>query len=308
MPFFDEQTAQRLRFLHFSIKNKIEEAEAAGINWVDSQPTKYNANNEITQLILEWFDENPDPDDDDVHALAEDLDMEPDDLEEIIYELATEHAAEDNGLSTDESDEDVLTVEIAQAIGDEIGINWEEAAFDPEQLLAGIKVELEHGKKDPETNVTDDDLLATAKIAWAHLKEMADYYVKLKELEDSANAEVDTDNAESVSGVGEVESEKGTNSFNEGFPGKVGRAYITMCPECKAINSADYWEQSKCDTCHRDSIPGYFWTHTEEEMKSGGPKESIPDHLQAKFNEVTGIDVPRPDETEQEFQIRMSKK
>ena len=34
-----------------------------------------------------------------------------------------------------------------------------------------MNVELEHGTHDPETNVTDDDVIVTAKIARAHLNE-----------------------------------------------------------------------------------------------------------------------------------------
>jgi hypothetical protein len=52
----------------------------------------------------------------------------------------------------------------------------------------GLLVELEHGTRDPETNVTDDDVSLTAKIALAHLKEFPDYYTRLAEME----AEADT--------------------------------------------------------------------------------------------------------------------
>ena len=34
-----------------------------------------------------------------------------------------------------------------------------------------MNVELEHGTHDPETNVTDDDVVVTVKIARAHLNE-----------------------------------------------------------------------------------------------------------------------------------------
>ena len=42
----------------------------------------------------------------------------------------------------------------------------------------GLEVEPEHGAAIPETNVTNDDPLLTGKIAWAHLKEMSDYYTR----------------------------------------------------------------------------------------------------------------------------------
>jgi hypothetical protein len=47
-------------------------------------------------------------------------------------------------------------------------------------------VELEHGTVDPNTNVTDDDPVATGKIALAHLNEFPDYYTRLLELEEEA--------------------------------------------------------------------------------------------------------------------------
>ncbi len=42
--------------------------------------------------------------------------------------------------------------------------------FDIYDLKRGMDEELEHGLCDPETNVTNDDPVITAKIAWAHLK------------------------------------------------------------------------------------------------------------------------------------------
>ena len=51
----------------------------------------------------------------------------------------------------------------------------------------GLLVELEHGTGDLETNVTDDDLSQTGKIALAHLKEFPDYYSPLAALEAEAD-------------------------------------------------------------------------------------------------------------------------
>jgi len=77
-----------------------------------------------------------------------------------------------------------FTAEEAKIIGEQIGIDW--SKVDLEQFAQGLHVELEHGAHDSETNVTDDDLLMTGKIAWAHLKEFADYYTRLKKMEDEA--------------------------------------------------------------------------------------------------------------------------
>jgi hypothetical protein len=51
-----------------------------------------------------------------------------------------------------------------------------------------MDVELEHGTQDPDTNVTDDDVLITAKIARAHLNEFPDYYTRLAAMESEAEA------------------------------------------------------------------------------------------------------------------------
>ena len=48
--------------------------------------------------------------------------------------------------------------------------------YTPEEFLTGINIELEHGKINPSTNVTNDDLITTAKIALAHLNEFPNYY------------------------------------------------------------------------------------------------------------------------------------
>jgi len=50
---------------------------------------------------------------------------------------------------------------------------------DLEQLRIGLEVELEHGRRDALTNVTDDDPLLTAKIALANLRELPDYYTQV---------------------------------------------------------------------------------------------------------------------------------
>lgn len=48
--------------------------------------------------------------------------------------------------------------------------------FTPEEFLTGINIELEHGTINPQTNVTNNDLIMTAKIALAHLNEFPNYY------------------------------------------------------------------------------------------------------------------------------------
>ena len=74
----------------------------------------------------------------------------------------------------------------ARRIGEEIGIEWDSAPFDVEQFRMGLRVELEHGRHDSRTNVTDDDPIMTGKIALAHLNEFPDYYTRLDQMEEEA--------------------------------------------------------------------------------------------------------------------------
>lgn len=48
--------------------------------------------------------------------------------------------------------------------------------FTVEEFLNGINIESEHGFVSPSTNVTNNDLIATSKIALAHLNEFPNYY------------------------------------------------------------------------------------------------------------------------------------
>ena len=87
-----------------------------------------------------------------------------------------------------------ITADEAKAVGEKLGITWKD--FDVDQFRMGMDVELEHGVRDPETNVTNDDTMMTGKIAWAHLKEFPDYYVRLEQMEEAAEAYWDAKKAE----------------------------------------------------------------------------------------------------------------
>jgi hypothetical protein len=79
-----------------------------------------------------------------------------------------------------------FTAKEAQAIGEELGVDF--GATSLEQFRLGLGVELEHGARDPQTNVTGDNELLTGKIAWAHLKEIPDYYTRLLDMEQEAES------------------------------------------------------------------------------------------------------------------------
>jgi Protein of unknown function (DUF5661) len=79
-----------------------------------------------------------------------------------------------------------FTIEQVRAVAAEIGLDFGRVSFDVEQFRRGMEVELEHGSRDPLTNVTNDDPMATGKIAWAHLREFPDYYDRLSAMEAEA--------------------------------------------------------------------------------------------------------------------------
>ena len=79
-----------------------------------------------------------------------------------------------------------ISADDAQNIGARLGVDW--ADIDLAEFRQGLEVELEHGARDAQTNVTNDDLVLTGKIAWAHLKEVPDYYRRLDQMETEADA------------------------------------------------------------------------------------------------------------------------
>lgn len=55
-----------------------------------------------------------------------------------------------------------------------LNIDFKNFSFD--DFKRGINIELEHGKINPKTNITNNNLTMTAKIALAHLNEFPNYY------------------------------------------------------------------------------------------------------------------------------------
>jgi len=108
----------------------------------------------MIDVVIRFFQENPNPSDDQVHKFAEEQGMEPDDLEEKIYEL----------LSS-----------LINLKGSEIP----DEKFDSKELSKGTKVEKEHH---------DNPIIAKA-ISKSHLLEIKDYYTRLKKMENEAGIE-----------------------------------------------------------------------------------------------------------------------
>jgi hypothetical protein len=79
-----------------------------------------------------------------------------------------------------------FTTDEARAVATELGIDFGALGCDLEQSRMGLGVELEHGPRDPETDVSGDDVSVTGKIALAHLTEFPDYYTRLAVMEREA--------------------------------------------------------------------------------------------------------------------------
>lgn len=106
---------------------------------------------ELQNKIIDFFWKNPNPDDSKIHALADELQINPHELETNIYAV----------LSS------LIHLK---------GSDHPDTEFDAEQLKMGQEVESEH----------HDHPLIRRNISVAHLLEMPDYYTRLKEMEDKA--------------------------------------------------------------------------------------------------------------------------
>jgi hypothetical protein len=68
------------------------------------------------------------------------------------------------------------------------GIDISDEPYNIDDVTTGMNVELEHGKRFPDLDVTGDDPVVTVKIALAHLREFPDYYARLEAMEREAEA------------------------------------------------------------------------------------------------------------------------
>jgi hypothetical protein len=71
-----------------------------------------------------------------------------------------------------------VLLEEARAILSEV--NPEGMGVDPEDFRIGLEVELEHGIRFKDANVTNNHPVLTGKIVMAHFKESLDYYKRLE--------------------------------------------------------------------------------------------------------------------------------
>jgi hypothetical protein len=82
----------------------------------------------------------------------------------------------------------MFTMDDARMALDRLGLDLESEKITLEALTAGMNVELEHGSRFPDLDVSGDDPIVSAKIALAHLREFPDYYERLVRMEAEAEA------------------------------------------------------------------------------------------------------------------------
>ena len=96
------------------------------------------------------------------------------------------HAKEMAKGTADLASKRYFTRDQARAIATELKIDFKAPGCDLEQFRMGLGVELEHGPRDLETDVSADDPIVTGKIALAHLTEFPDFYTRLAAMEREA--------------------------------------------------------------------------------------------------------------------------
>lgn len=128
-----------MKFKEHFLKPKIDEAVVSKAD--------------IKKKILALFDSKTAIKDKQVHNMAASLKIDPDVLEEAIYEVLRSFLGEGNSSTF-------------------------KGTYDPAQMKIGIKIEMEH--------TTDTDL--AEKISKDHLAEFPDYYTRLEKLEADAKA------------------------------------------------------------------------------------------------------------------------
>jgi len=116
----------------------------------------------MRKKLIAFFEANPNPPDSKLHAWAEGQGLEPDDVEEAVYELTTEYSQFLNDGNANKK-----------------GVS--ESEVNPKELQAGVKVEQEHTPNKE----------SAKRIALDHLSEIPDYYTRLKAMEDGAKKSMD---------------------------------------------------------------------------------------------------------------------
>lgn len=153
-----------------------------------------------------------------------------------------------------------FTPEQAKAAAEAAGIDLEAERYDLDALTAGMNAELEHGTAYPETDITNDDPILTAKLAAAHLRKSPFYYAPkrgLKAWETSLRRGVKTKSMKTeyktlTFRAEEYEEETGIFSGYAAVFGNVDTGGDVIEPGAFTKTLAEGWERVKILALHND--------------------------------------------------------
>lgn len=153
-----------------------------------------------------------------------------------------------------------FTIEQARAAAEKAGFNLAAENFDLKALVAGMNAELEHGLSHPDTDVTGNDPVLTAKIAVAHLRKSPLYYASekgLKAWETSLGRGVKTKSTKTERKTlsfkaEDFDEEQGIFSGYAAVYGNVDSGGDVIEPGAFTKTIAEGWERVKILALHND--------------------------------------------------------
>ena len=78
-----------------------------------------------------------------------------------------------------------ISIDAARRVGESLHIDWEQV--DLEEFRQGLMGNHKPGAIDPETGLTFDSVLLTAKIVLEHMEEFPDYFTRLAKLKEEVD-------------------------------------------------------------------------------------------------------------------------
>ena len=154
----------------------------------------------------------------------------------------------------------MFTIEQAKAAAEAAGINLASERFDAKALADGMTAELEHGTESPDTDITGNDPILTAKLAVAHLRKSPFYYAPkkgLKAWEVSLRKGVKTKSMKTeykslTFSTEEYDEEQGIFSGYGAVCGNVDSGGDIIEPGAFTKTIAEGWERVKILALHND--------------------------------------------------------
>ena len=153
-----------------------------------------------------------------------------------------------------------FTSDQARAAAEAAGIDLASEGFDLKALTDGMNAELEHGTVNPDTDITNDDPIMTAKLAAAHLRVSPFYYAPkkgLKAWETSLGKGVKTKSMKTerktlTFRTEEYDEEQGIFSGYAAVCGNIDSGGDVIEPGAFTKTIAEGWERVKILALHND--------------------------------------------------------